>query len=346
MRSPRYAGWRIEPPAVHSVNRTSTTSTGSTNTRLRRHLAGRTDSTRVAAARAWRASAIQLGLREAGADPARVVQLRAVVARSSRRATSRSARCARLRSRHPSADDELLLQLALPLHPRTRAATGFVRRVEPLRDHAFEPELLADRDRRGAVADLVRRRLPRRARELEARAGTGAVRCTAAPSSSDRRARADRRSRNRRELRRRAGGSSRSLSTCMRRCMSWKLGPRRRRTTTSSPSSTTSVRPERLAERAQLGIAARDVVTAAVGEPDASAVDVAEARACRPTSSPTPNRRRSAAVVVERREHRPQIGRHRRALGIRRRIHAVDHPVAPVGLEQRVPTAAPARRGT
>ena len=131
---------------------------------------------------------------------------------------------------------------------------------------------------------------------------------------------------------------SRSLSTCMRRCMSWKSG-REPSNTTSSPSSTTSVLPS-ARPSAQLGIAMRDVAAAAVHEPHPPAFDGREAAHAVPLHLERPTRP-GRHGRCRRREHRSHLRRHGHAPGIRRRIHPVDDPVLAVGLEERVPTLHP-----
>ena len=105
-------------------------------------------------------------------------------------------------------------------------------------------------------------------------------------------------------------------------------------------------RAERLAELAELRIAVRDVVAVARDEPNASAVDVADRADAVPLQLPRPavarrllSRRASRTSVAD-----PSGGA--RAVGILRRIHAVDHPLVAARAEQHVTARRRARRGT
>ena len=94
-------------------------------------------------------------------------------------------------------------------------------------------------------------------------------------------------------------------------------------------------RAELRPEPAQLRVARRDVVAVAALEPQPPAVDVADRAHAVPLDLVGP----LAVVARERaraREHRLQPLRHRLALRILGRIHAVDHPVVAAGPEQDV----------
>ena len=104
---------------------------------------------------------------------------------------------------------------------------------------------------------------------------------------------------------------------------------------TTSPSRIASLRAERRPEPAQLGVAGRDVVAVAALEPQPAAVDVAD----RPHAVPLDLVGPLALVarqLARAREHRLDALRHRLAVRILGRIHAVDHPVVAAGPEQHV----------
>ena len=100
-------------------------------------------------------------------------------------------------------------------------------------------------------------------------------------------------------------------------------------------------RAERGAEPPQLRIARRDVAAASTLEPRPASFDV------RDRTHAIPLHLERVVVLVtrealrERREHRFDVLGQRLPVGILGRVHAVDHPVVAVGLEQRVSTPGP-----
>ncbi len=121
----------------------------------------------------------------------------------------------------------------------------------------------------------------------------------------------------------------------MRPWRRWKLGLPSGPKDTTSPSTHRLVGAQRAAQLAQLRVARRDVATVAARQPQPAALDVAE----RP--HPVPLDLVGPAPVVGRElpgagEHRLELLRHRLAIRVLGRIHAVDHPVLAAGAEQDV----------
>src|SRR3954466_14832414 len=154
-RRPLYEGARSWFPCVHSRNSTSATWRGSPPTpprggggrsgagsaphgaARRRGLVRRVERRRRALERREQlGEAVELGLGEAGADPARVAQVAVLAPADEQRADARAP--APLPG-HPPADHHLLAVDVLHLHPARTAPPGLVRRVEPLGDDALEP---------------------------------------------------------------------------------------------------------------------------------------------------------------------------------------------------------------
>ncbi len=98
-------------------------------------------------------------------------------------------------------------------------------------------------------------------------------------------------------------------------------------------------RPEGRAEPAQLRVARGDVAAASALEPRPPPIDVRDRSDAVPLHLERVVLLVGRELVRERRQHRLDVLRHRLAIGILGWIHAVDHPVVAVGLEQRVPTS-------
>ncbi len=123
-----------------------------------------------------------------------------------------------------------------------------------------------------------------------------------------------------------------------------KLGRPSSSKATISPSSTTRRAPSERSQLAHLGVAGREVAEVAALELDVAVV------AERHDPDPVPLDLESELLLARR--QRPAAGHHRLdalrerlVRRIRRRIHAVDHPVALAGPEQGVAPVAGARRG-
>src|SRR5207253_3085597 len=101
---------------------------------------------------------------ESGADLPDVLQ--SLIARNAQQQRADRAGPAAL-TRTPATDHHFLHGDVLDLDPVPGAASRRVTRLESLGQHAFQALLLAGGDRTGAVALEHRRRLPRRAGQLE-----------------------------------------------------------------------------------------------------------------------------------------------------------------------------------
>jgi hypothetical protein len=97
-------------------------------------------------------------------------------------------------------------------------------------------------------------------------------------------------------------------------------------------------RAERRPERAELGIPMRDVVAAAALQADSTTLDVCQRADAVPLDLERPCVVVPGQLVAEGGEHRLEVLRHWFTGRIGRRVHAMDHPVVAIGLEQRVAT--------
>jgi hypothetical protein len=95
------------------------------------------------------------------------------------------------------------------------------------------------------------------------------------------------------------------------------------------------------AKPAQLRIPRRDVAAAAALEPRPTSLDVRDRTHAVPLHLERVVVLVTREVLRERREHRFDVLGQRLPVGILGRVHAVDHPVVAVGLEQRVPAPGP-----
>ncbi len=95
------------------------------------------------------------------------------------------------------------------------------------------------------------------------------------------------------------------------------------------------------AQTAQLRIVRRDVAAAATLEPRPASLDVRDRAHAVPLHLERVVVLVTREILRERREHRLDVLGQRLAIRILGRVHAVDHPVVAVGLEQRVPAPGP-----
>src|SRR5216684_4719006 len=270
---------------------------------------------------------------EAGADLACVYELAIVVVADEDRTRQTSALALAIQ---PTADDELLAHAVLDLHPQTAAPARFVRRVQLLAHDAFEARLAARLEHGRPASLLVRRRLPRGSFELQplqrlapARVRFLEQRVPVAPHDVEKHVR---------------DGDFLHLSSNLR------LGGQphalldllEARAALLIEGDDLSVeddlgRAQRAAHRMYLWIARRDVLAAAAQQPDDSAIDVCLRADAIPLELKAPHivgRRRFAHDLGE---HRLDALRQRLPIRILGRIHAVDHPILAIGLEEHVP---------
>ena len=98
---------------------------------------------------------------------------------------------------------------------------------------------------------------------------------------------------------------------------------------------------ERAAERAQLGVVRGDLAKVAALQSQLAALAVGDRAYAVPLELVCPSVLVGRQAGGEGGEHRLQLARHGLPLGVERGVHAVDHPVVAVGLEDRVPALHP-----
>ena len=317
----------MTPSLVHSVNSTSATRVGCTKTDPRGGFgpspAANGESSRRSSTFARRSSSASVK-----PVPTRPAKRSAAVLLDADEQRADAIR-ALAGARHPAADDDVLAAHVLDLQPALRAAAGLVRAVEPLRDDALEAVLEARREHGRAVADDVIGRAPRRALEPEVREQLAALgvgqleqRMPVEPQQVEDEVR-----------------DRHLLGEAAHRGLAAHVHPRLQASEARAGRvrfrflerddlavEDRAVRAQRPVQRAKLGIAAGDVVAVAALEADPAGLGVRQRAHAVPLDLERPVR-----IVARQRcragQHRLELRGHRLARRIRRRIHAVDHPV-------------------
>src|SRR5712691_4184301 len=278
------------------------------------------------------AQLLECGVCEAGAYFARVHELAIVVVADEQR--SRQAAAFAL-AFQPAGDHELLAHAVLDLHPQAASPARFVRRVQLLAHDAFEAGLPARLEHGRPATFLMRRRLPRGAFELQsfqrlapARIGFLQQGMSIAPHDVEKHV-------GDRDLLHlpsnlRLRGQPHALLDLLE---AWAALLVERDDLSVEDDLG---RAQRAAHRVYLGIARRDGLAGAAQQPNDSAFDVGLGTDSVPLELEAPRivgRRRLAHDLGE---HRLDALRHRLPIRILRRVHAVDHPVLAVRLEQHI----------
>src|SRR5712664_135482 len=269
---------------------------------------------------------------EASADLARVNELTAVVI-----AHQQSARIPAplALAFEPARDHELLAHAVLDLLPDAAALARLIGRVEPLGHDPFEPRLAARLDHRRPASFLVWGRLPRGAVQLQrfellapVRVALFQQRVPVLPHDVEDQV---------------GDGDLLHLPPDLRlgREAHALLDLLEARAALVVQRHYLAVEddllgPERPSHCVDFGVPRRDVFSAPAQQADAAAVDVRLGSDAVPLELEAPCVVRRRRLLDQLGEHRLDAVRHRLALGILRRIHAVDHPVLAVGPEQNV----------
>ncbi len=223
---------------------------------------------------------------------------------------------------------------------------GLIAGVQALGDDPLEPLLARRRQQARALAAVRRGNAPRRALQRQLLQSLRGARYRAARSTNDRRGRAGRRSRTRRVCSAASRRTAEGEVTCIRRCSRSKLGRPCSSKATISPSSTASRIPSCAQQLRGPRDSIGDLVQVAALEPQPAGLQV------RDRANPVPLDLERPVSLAEREAapERASIGTIRSGIGsrvgIRGRIHAMDHPVARRGLvagdrEQAVAPAQP-----
>src|SRR5437899_3535254 len=276
-------------------------------------------------------------VRKSSADLARVHELPVVVVADQQRARQAAALAFAFQ---PTGDHELLAHVVLDLDPRATAPAGFVGRVEPLAHNALEPGLAARVEHRASAPFLIRRRLPRRALQLQgfqplATIGVGQLeqRTPVLPHHIEEHVgdrhlfhlAADLR------LRRQAHALLDLLEA----------GPPLLVQRDDLAVEDHLGRAQRASHGVDLRIARGDGLATAAQQLHGSAFDIGLGADAIPLELEAPCGVRGGRLADELGVHGLDARGHRLALWILRRIHPVDHPVLAIGLEQDVAAVDP-----